>query len=87
MTEKEMLEKAEKEYPVGTVYYTAHLNTPMICTRSKDKLYVNKSGYLMESDGDSKKNGHNFSEVIYDPCKKRWAKIIQSPIDNFKFML
>jgi len=78
MTDKEkatLLVEAQRRYPIGTVYYTAHLNDEK-CTISTTNFEVTSTG-IYESSGNKKKNRHSYSEILKEGDK--WAKIISYP--------
>jgi hypothetical protein len=80
VSNEELLEKAKRDYPVGTEYYAVHLdNTPGTkCKVRNTSNFYWKGEYLKESDGNIA-NGHGFSETIFKQSKNKWATIISKP--------
>ena len=84
MDKENLLEKARRDYPVGTKYYAAHLSGEdhTICTvGNPDDFRISHSGDILESNGNKEKNDHVFNECVYESRGKRWAKIKSKPKD------
>jgi hypothetical protein len=77
-TQGERMEYAKKNYPVGTRYCPAHIDKEkdVVCIISNDKLYESGDFNIMESAGNSMKNGHDCTELVYYYKTDKWAEII-----------
>lgn len=80
-----LLNEARERYPPGTKYIAAHTED-QICYVSDISSFRIISGYIIESTGNSDKNGHSYSEVLYSEGKG-WAKIVEPLVNNHKFLL
>ena len=77
ISDKELLEKAKRDYPIGTEYYPAHLtpNEDCKCIMNEDsfnKLYISGNSIVT-----GKNNKEGWSEVVYH--NDTWATIISKP--------
>lgn len=73
MTKAELLEKAIKDYPIGTKFYSI-ANPDRIIVAAHTPLFSRSKRYIGTTD-----NGYN--GVVY--CEGKWAKIISKPEQEF----
>jgi hypothetical protein len=77
MTNEELLKEARRRYPKGTVYIPAHMpgSGEKCIAGDPDDFYIYNDDDIIESHGNKEKNGHIYSEYIYD--NGRWAEIVE----------
>ncbi len=77
--EDELMEKAKKDYPVGTRFYGADLTDrdEHIFTVPSDAKYEMVGGRvcLMQSNGKQVENAHMYVAFLYDSYGKKWARM------------
>lgn len=65
--------EAKKRYPIGTKYHPAHLpGTSQPCIVDSQNFEASLE-YVYLGDGNEKKNGHNYNEVVW--YNGKWAEI------------
>lgn len=84
LSHEELIEKSKKDYPIGTIFYSAHtgkLGPCKVTDHSKIFIETNEDVYL-ESGGNKSKNGHNYNQLLR--FKGKWAEIISLPKTEVK---
>lgn len=76
---KDLLEEAKRRYPIGTKFYTAHIDKEnYLCTVSDFNYLKMIKDHIVLSYGNTKKNGHPYAEVLW--YKGRWAEIVKDEV-------
>jgi len=83
MSDRELLEEAERRYPVGCKFIIAHASnfsdgkTLTVTRLPGEKFKWSGSNFILLSNSNTAKNGHSYNEACYYDGK--WAEIISMP--------